>query len=531
MPEGLAQWGHELFMRRECERRRGLAPESDAGRDIVQRGFEPCLLAILRLSVGRDPGTDLTGGWLPTALARTGHLVRAAELAYTITNELQQGTELLELVKAAAGAGDLCGAQALAESIPLRQLRDQALVALVPAWARAGERARAVALAERIRYPHNWGRAWALLAKAVADSGDIDEALRFAARADDEVSSYPVDGTEQVLTLLVEVAVATGDHDRAAALADRVEDITRSRNPEGWSKPRPLAVVLAREALAGDLDRLDALLRTEPEPAVGADGTLCGWALGEAADQDMVLEGNLDEVDARSPSPRSPLDAWDMACVLDAVAETAARGVALALADRAETLLETGDGRDHDILLRSVTLLLARHGQVERAMALADLLDPDLRVGRQAEIVGELARYGDTGRAEALAHAIPDRRAQSSALIEVVQELARRGDPGRAEALVHSITDRWAQGEALIAVARELARSGDPGRAETLAHSIAYRATRARALAALAELSEPSQACRLAAQVVVLDGWNPVLPALERIAPRAVATVADQLMS
>ncbi|MET8081004.1 hypothetical protein [Streptomyces sp. NPDC005303] len=497
----------------------------------MQSGFEPCLLAVLRLSVGRPPGTDLAGGWLPSALARTGHLVRAAELAYTISEELKQGRELLELVKAAAGAGDLGGAQALAESIPLRQQRDQALLALVPAWARAGERARAVALVVRIRYPHNWGWAWALLAKAVADSGDIDEALRFAARADDEVSSYPVDGTEKVLALLVEVAVATGDHDRAAALADRVEDRFRSRNPAGWSNPRRLAVVLAREALAGDLDRLDALLHTEPEPAVGADGTLCGWALGEAADQDMVLEGDLDEADAGPPSPRSPLDAWDMACVLDAVAETADQDVALALADRAEALLETGDGRDHDILVRSVTLLLARHGQVERAMALADLLDPDLRVGRQAEIVGELARYGDTGRAEALAHAIPDRRAQSSAQIEVVRELARRGDPDRAEALVHSITDRWAKGEALVAVVRELARRGDPGRAEALTRSIAYRATRARALAALVELSEPSQACRLAAQVVVLDGWNPVLPVLERIVPRSVSVVVDQMTS
>ncbi|MCX5062787.1 hypothetical protein OG895_35590 [Streptomyces sp. NBC_00201] len=45
------------------------------------------------------------------------------------------------------------------------------------------------------------------------------------------------------------------------------------------------------------------------------------------------------------------------------------------------------------------------------------------------------------------------------------------------------------------------------------------------------ELSEPSYACRLAAQVVALDGWVTVLPLLERIAPRAVATVADQMTS
>lgn len=503
------------------------------GKGYRARGGEPCLLTLLRLSLGRQSSAGLARGWFPRVLARTGHLVRAAELAYTISDKLKQGTELLELVQAAAGAGDLGVAQALAESIPLRQVRDQALVALVPAWARAGECDRAVALAERIRYPHNWGWVWALLAKAVADSGDIDEALRFAARADGVVSSYAADGTEQVLALLVEVAVAGGDHDRVAALADRVEDIARSRDSTRWSEPRPLAVVLAREALAGNLDRLDALLRTPPGPAVGAGGTVCGWALGEAAEQHMVVpEGDLGEAGVRPSPPGSSLDAWDMACVLDAVVHSADQEVVLALADRAETLLETGDGRDHDILLRSLTLLLARHGQVARAMALAGRLDPDPSVAWQADVVGKLARSGDTGGAGALAHTINDRRARDRALIEVVRELARRGDPGWAESLVHSINDRWAQGEALVAVVRETARHGDHARAEALTRSIAHRATRARALAALVELSEPSRARRLAAQVVRFAGdWDAVLPVLERIVPRSVAVVADRMMS
>lgn len=517
------------------EARTGAASRPGAGepRGTGRRtkGFEPCLLALLRLSVGRDAGTGLTRGWFPGALARTGHLVRAAEPAYTIGDELQQGEELLTLVKAAVGAGDLCGAQALAESIPLRQLRDEALVALVSAWAVAGERDRAAALAETIRYPHNWARAWAVLAKAVADDGDTREALGFAARADDEVNAFVFDGTGQVLVLLMEVAVATGDHGRAAALADRVEDFTRSqfRDRSPWSGPGPLAAVLAREALGGDLDRVDALLRPPPRPPVGAGGGVCGWALTGTADQDVPLDGDLDESDARPLPPRSFLGARDLACVLDAVAETAGQDVALALADRAEALLDTGDGRDHDILLRALTLLLARRGQVERAMALADRIDPELRAGRQAEIVGELARYGDTDAAEVLAHTITDSRAQARALIEVVRELARRGDTDAAEALARVITDRWARGEALVAVVQELARRGDPGRAEVLAHSIAYRATRARALAALAEVAEPSRARRLAAQAVVLDGWAAVLPVLEPIVPRSVAVVVDQM--
>ncbi|MEV0740024.1 hypothetical protein AB0I51_29745 [Streptomyces sp. NPDC050549] len=531
MPEGLAQWGQELFLRRERERRRGPAPEGRAGQGIVRRGFEPCLLALLRLSVGGDAGTGLTRGWFPGALARTGHLVRAAEPAYTIGDELRQGEELLTLVKAAAGAGDLCGAQALAESIPLRQLRDEALVALVSAWAAAGERDRAAALAETIRYPHNWARAWAVLAKAVADDGDTHATLGFAARADDEVDAFVFDGTGHVLVLLMEVAAATGDHARAAAFADRVEDFTRSQSHDRspWSRTGPLVAVLAREVLGGDLARVDALLRPPPRPPVGAGGGVCGWALTGATDQDMPLDGDVDGSDARPLPPRSFLGARDLAGVLDAVAETAGLDVALALADRAEALLDTGDGPDHDILLRALTLLLARRGQVQRAMVLADGIEPELRAGRQAEIVGELARYGDTDAAEALAHGITDSRAQARALIEVVRELARHGDPGRAEALARVITDRWARDEALVAVVQEWARHGDPEQAEALAHSIAHRATRARALTALAEVAEPSRARRLAAQAVVLDGWDAVLPVLEPIVPRSVAVVVDQM--
>ncbi|MFJ9634803.1 hypothetical protein ACIRU8_44655 [Streptomyces sp. NPDC101175] len=461
--------------------------------------------------------------------------MRAAELAYTISDELEQSTQLVALVRAGAGAGDLRGAQALAESIPLRQLRDQALVALVPEWARAGERDRAVALAEGIRYPHNWAWAWALLAKAVADGGDTDAAIGFAARADAEASSFAVEGTERVLALLVEVAVAAGDHDRAVALAERVAALARSGKSATWSEPRPLVAVLAREVLAGDLGRLDALLSPLPVPAADGGGALCGWALGEAFDQDRDLgldfPGDPDEEAAGPSRLHSPLSAWDLACVLDAVAETADQDVAVALAERAETVLGSGGGCDRDILLRSVTLLLARHGQTERAMAFVGLLDPDLSVPRRVEVVAEVARSGDTGRAEALARAISDRRAQDRALIAVVRELAHRGDLGRAETLVHSINDRWAQGEALVAVVRETARHGDPGRAEALARSIAYRATRARALAELAELAEPFEARRLAAQAVALDGWRTVAPVLERIAPRAFALIVDRMTS
>ncbi|MFD0260112.1 hypothetical protein ACFVH7_17765 [Kitasatospora indigofera] len=516
MPNEMVQWGEEFFWRRGAELRSGLLPDDDARTSVVQSGFEPCLLAVIRLSMSGPTDSRTTSGWFRGTLARTGHLPRAVELASAIGDGPEQSEELYALVNAAAEAGDLHSAQALAESIPLRGPHDRAMVDLVAAWARAGDRDRAAALAERIRYPHNWGTAWAGLAKAVLARGDTVGARGFAARADDEVRSYVFDGTGEVLAVLVEVAAATGDRARAAELADRVEDFARSRHRNAGPRPPALAAVLAWEARNGDLDRIDALLRPSPRPPA-ADGPALGGTGAEEVGQ------------ARVPAAGSFLKARDLARVLDALAETTDHDVALALADRAERLLDTALASDRALLTTSVSRLLARLGQVERAMAVVGPVNPGHRAAQQALVVEQLAHYGRTDRAEALARAITDDETRARALIIVVREIARRGDPDRAEGLVQVITDDWARGEALVAVVRELARRGDRERAEALTRSVVHRATRARALAGLAELSEPSCARRLAAQVVLLDGWAAALPVLERIAPRAVAVVADQL--
>ncbi|GHH84012.1 hypothetical protein GCM10018781_72480 [Kitasatospora indigofera] len=542
MPNKMVQWGEEFFWRRGVELRSGLVPDNDMGTSVVQRGFEPCLLAVIRLSMSSSTDSRTTSGWFRETLARTGHLPRAVELASAISDGLQQGEELYALVNAAADAGDLHSAQALAESIPLRGAQDRAMVDLVAAWARAGDRDRAAALAEQIRYPHNWGAAWAGLAKAVLARGDTVGARGFAARADDEVRSYVFDGTGEVLAVLVEVAAATGDRAWAAALADRVEDFARSRHRNTGSRPPALAAVLAWEAQNGDLDRIDALLRPSPRPPAADGPALCGWVPGASAaldgprtgtspeePDDLGGTGGEEAEQARVPAAGPFLRARDMARLLDALAGTTDHDVALALADRAERLLDTGLASDRALLVTSVSRLLARLGQVERAMAVVGPVDPRHRAAQQAMIVEQLARHGCTDRAEALARAIADDETRARALITLVRELARRGDPDRAEGLVHVITDEWARGEARVAVVRELARRGDRERAEALTRSVVHRATRARALAGLAELSEPSRARRLAAQVVLLDGWTAALPVLERIAPRAVAVVADQL--
>ncbi|MFF9645358.1 hypothetical protein [Kitasatospora aureofaciens] len=419
--------------------------------------------------------------WHLRALARTGHLARAAELAFTISDETKQGEALLSLVEEAAGAGDLLGAQALVDSIRVRDCHDRALVALVPAWARAGELDRALALAERVRYPHNWSITWALLAKALADTGDFRGALDFADRAAGSASS-------RVLALLLDVATAAGDHVRAGDLVDRLEDLARLHGPHspGYDRggPRPLTAILVPEVVRGDLDRLDALLRRP--------GT-------------------------------SPLYPAVMVDVLEAAAETTEADVVIALVERTQTLLDACSPTSWhaDDLRTAAALMLARHGQVERAMAFADAMNaPHRRAGWQAEIVGELARGGDTGRAETLAHAITDRRARARALIAVVEELARRGETDRAQALTRAIPDLWARGHALVPVVEELARRGETERAEALADTIAFRETRDRALFVVAELAAPSDARRLAARLAALGGWYGITGLLEQLAPR-----------
>ncbi|MFC6599137.1 hypothetical protein [Kitasatospora paranensis] len=518
MSKGQTQLGYELHLARAWDQRLGPAPPGSSGRDLLRGGHGACLLTVLRLAAHRGPEMG-TGTGLAAALVRAGHLARAVELVRSSAGRSGPGDDLVRLVRTAGGAGDVDGARALAESLPDRSLRDRALVAHIPAVARAGGHERAADLAEGIRYPHNRPMAWAVLAETVAESGDFPAALGYAARAAEHAGHHPDAG--HVLVRLMKITHAAGDHVLAGTYADRVEGFVRSEGRAGTGRGGALVAVLAFEAGNGDLDRLDALLRG----LARADRAVADGPQANTGDPHVLCLTIL----AR---PRPPLDAKAVTELLEAVTGTVDQEVALALADRAEQLLRRDGGFDSLALRAAVTLLLARHGQVERAMALADrIVEPDLRAARQAEIVEALARSGDTARAEALAGAFTDRWARSRALIGVVGELARCGRTARAEALARTIPDRWGQGEALIGVVRELARQGESERAEDLADTILHRATRARALAALLEVSEPARARRLAARAVFLGGWPIVLEHLEKIAPGGARVIADEVMT
>ncbi|MGW7585660.1 hypothetical protein ACWGKU_31930 [Kitasatospora sp. NPDC054768] len=524
MLKGLAQWGQELYWTRIGDQRLGLAPPGSRDTGLLRSGSTPCLLTVLRLAAYQETGRRSDPD-LAAALVRAGRLALAVELVRSGAGRSGPEEDLVHLVRTAGEAGDLDGARALAESLTDRALRDSALVAHIPAVARAGDHEGAAGLARTVRYPHNWPRAWAGLAKAVADGGDLPAALGYAARAVECAGAGAESG--RALVTAMEIAHAAGDHVLAGMFADRVEDLVRREGRKGTGQRASLVAVLAFEARIGDLGRLDAVLRSVARAAARAAEEAEAAATG-ARERDADPDVLCLTIRAR-PSPH--FDARIVPELLEAIAESANRDVALALADRAEELLRRDSGFEGFALRKAVTLLLARHGQVERATALADrIADPDLRAARKAEVVEALARSGDTDRAEALAHALADRRVRSRALMAVVGELARRGETARAEALVPAIPDRWGRGEALVDVVGALARQGEPERAEDLAHTIPHGRARARALAALVERSEPARARRLAARAVFLGGWAMVLDDLEEIAPGGTVAIADEVM-
>ena len=512
--------------------------DSDAGQDVSQGGFEPCLLALVRVLASLG-ATDDRLRWPPpspvTALVEAGHLTRAVELTLAIGDEGRRWEALRTLAETLADAGDLAAALAVSDLIGAPVPRAEARAGVALRLARVGEPDTAATLADALRYPHLRTLTWAELARTTAVAGD-SRALAFLDRAEKLLPEAMHEGwTATALINLVEAATALGDHDRAEALADRAEDFVRSgrvrletcsrgsqtrgsaRNSD--SARRVLARVLTVEARRADFDRIDALLAT------------------------------------------GPLDAEAMAELLEEAVDTVSSEVALALADRAESLLDCHrDPRDGTGLGSALAELLARHGHADRAEAHAHSLDPQpardrvlcnvarglARSGDTVRAValarslanpvaGDLALFsgveqllqdGDTDRAEVLARSLRDPATRDMALSHVVRQLAQAGDTVRAEALGRSLTDpRW-RGTALLTVVERLAGDGDAERARELAFSLTHRPSQAAALIALGRSLSPDHARRLAARAVRLDGWEWILNVLP-IMPGSVAAIAD----
>lgn len=456
--------------------------------DVVKARHDPCLLAVVRLSMHApplDPGLppeDIPG--LLRALVRVGEADRAATVIRAIRDPELQGRKFIALVRTMAELGDREGAEAWARSISAPQVRARALIVSARAYAGTGDFDRATALAGSIAYPHLQARAWAELAKAAADLCDANSAVDFAHRA--QVLSGELLSTEwkvEVLLPLMEAVASIGEGYWAGALADQIEDFVRydpiaSIQPCGNAYTPPNSKVHARPRYPAPdrQDVLTALLAAE------------------------VRMGQLDRLDALMRSSSFLLGPHTLAAVLYAVADTAPQDVVPALADWAGGLLQQSrDDEWHEDLLLSTTGLLTRHGHTDRAETLArSTSDPQLRQEALAAVAAGLASNGKFDRAEILACAIGDPELRAESQARVVKALGRHGQVSRGETLARSIDDpHW----------------------------------QAQGLAALARLVDECHARTLVGRALLLDGWVNILEALAQVQPAAVIIIADGVLS
>jgi hypothetical protein len=302
-------------------------------------------------------------------------VIEAATLARTLTYLDSQGRALAELAGVAAQAGDPDRASLLAaeaETLARTTITDPAdqarvFTVLVGVAARAGNLDRAEALARTLTDPEARVQLLTELATVVAEAGDPDRASRLAAEAETPARMITgPDAQARALTALATVVARTDDADRAFRLAGEAETLART----AITDPKELAWMLAElagaTALAGDLDRAEALAHTITDPETQVR------ALTELA---------------------------------TAVAQAGDAGRGFRLVGEAETLARTAitDPTDLGQAVAGLASAAVQAGDLDRAEALAHTItDPEAQARALTELASAVAQAGDAAHAHRL---------------------------------------------------------------------------------------------------------------------------------
>ena len=335
-----------------------------------------------------------------------------------------------------------------------------------------------------------WDRAEAL-AGTITDPGaqvmargGLVEALAGAGRWDDAERTARTIETPLQLEVLVAVgsSLAAVDRDRAQSLAENVEQLARrlSVASQDWARH----AVAGAQAAIGQWDRAEATAAAIPNPYVRTS------ALTDLA-RSLAGAGHWDRAERTA---RALTDTSARAEALGATAEAlvrADRDRALVLADEAERLagrIPDSDWREQAAALRSVTLVLASVGELERAERTA-LRTPDhslTGLPHRAEaldaVLAALASAREWTQARRVALGLSDRTARIRALGSVAGACSRV-DPPAALALTAEVeriareVSRDGEQAVLLAAAAEALAEVDPDHAGTLAAEAGRLAT------------------------------------------------------
>ncbi|KOX21383.1 hypothetical protein ADK67_27160 [Saccharothrix sp. NRRL B-16348] len=274
-------------------------------------------------------------------------------------------------VHAAAAEGDFEHAEELALSIPDPDYRSHLLESLVRDVIRDGDLERAVSLIARIPQPARQRFAVANVVRAVVATGDL-------ARAAELVTGWEADHRETAAELTVEIAIASGDLDRAEALVGSIA--TRYSRDDMTGRVADAAI------RAGDLDRAEAIVLS----LIGSGRS--SWQIKRVITA-MVAAGNPDRAGR--------------------------------LLDRSELAARSaGEAHAEAIALMAVTEAVIAFGDHDRALELArSIVYPWWRGNALAAVASALLKSGDPDRAGALVDSITtaDEPARALHLVDAVE--------------------------------------------------------------------------------------------------------------
>lgn len=366
------------------------------------------LITLARLALHRD---DLAARntSMPVCLASVwgslGQYERAAALARTLIDPIEQARATAELAAALATAGQLDRAEAIAQSIEGPSWQARALAEVAAMRVANGQPERAEAIARSVTGPYWQARVLADLAIAVAAAQEPDRAGKLADDAERLARSLTdPDWRAQALGEAAGALAAAGQQERALAIAQSLV---------GMSQKATMQAEIARAlAMAGQYERAEAEARSITYYPYWQSRALADVAGALAAAE------RLERAEGIARSIEGP--SWKARAFADVAQALAAAGQP----DRAATV-----ANDCRALISAVA-------------------DPGLKARVLAEVAGAMAIAGQAQAAESMISALADLGQQAQSLAEVARALAAAGQHEQsrkvasgAESLAHLLTE------------------------------------------------------------------------------------------
>ena len=496
--------------------------EITAAQDLVLSCDQPDLTAMGKLAIHRDRTAERNASiptGLPALWAAIGHPERGEALALSIVSDRPGGgireraiprvaivdstseshrrdTALAELVPAVGARGDFERAESLADAIRDPKLRGQALagLALVMKAADDAERAaevwrRAEGIAAAVDSPDQADspslRILQALVDVAAQAGDVDQAEATA----ETITDLPEKAI--ALTTVAQAAAATGDIERAVALTDKAEEVSRAITVRDYIGLRNRTFVQFRMA--------DALVSVVEAAAESGDFR----SAVRVADRSAGLYFSLAN-DVVTPGARSnQLLALTNALVTAAQAAVADRGT-----ERAEEIaVEAREKFIRSKALQALSGAMAASGDIDQAEVLANRIEnTEFKAEQFAALAHEMTAARKphrskvlTKRAENIAESI---EAPYWRTLAQAQAAAAAGDIGLSAELAGALKENEGQIRALLKLAFAAADRNDMTAAKLLADTIRDPYQRARALALLARKAAVACDAVQAAQLI-----------------------------